>query len=1251
MINVRDITAPVIACVAQTSPVSCPDVPVFIAPTATDACGTSVTLTHSDVTVQGGCVGNFSTIRTWTAADDCGNTSTCSSTITVEDIIPPTINCLGQLAPVNCPAVPSFPSPAASDDCSQSVTITFADIVSQGNCAGTHSTTRVWMATDDCGNMSSCSRSISVRDMTPPRITCELQLTPVDCPATPVFTPPMYSDACDPTVDLTYTDETTLGDCPNSYSVTRTWMAEDDCGNVSTCSNTIAVQDITSPTITCLVQATPVNCPAVPVFIAPTVSDACDAQLAITMTDVVTLGVCGGSYNTTRTWIATDDCGNTATCSSTISVQDITPPVVTCPGNLALSCAANVPLPDVGLVAATDACGVSTVTLYLGEVVNDKICENRFSITRRYAARDMCGNSSTCTQLIVVYDSIPPTLTCPADLIISCKTPVPPPANNALITNFSDNCGGGVEIRHLADYIFLQECTDLFSIGRVYIATDGCGNSASCEQVIKTEILPESISYNRLAAEVPHPSMEIFRRTGLAVESTSNTEHNGPVFSGLPPVLQTIECGNSTTAPVVTAFDKCIQGLTQVYFHEWTTHDPGSCINNYNIFRQWLAISACGDTSVFNAKIKVVDTTPPTFINVPVDTIGDCLDVLLKHGPTPVDACGESFIRKYRQDIHCIPGQVIVTRTWVAFDFCENSSSVVQHSVAIDTVPPRPMDVPADITIEDGDPLPPLPHPSVWGCDECYLVLEVSVDYQQQVFPDKVLRIWTFCDCAHNCVSDTQVITILIDLPPKFIDLPTAAAIGSGVDCTEFYDLLDQVKAVDPPGNEAVAVVTSDSIGYDACGNGYTVYVTFKATDAAGTTAVTTVPILVSDEDCIPIDYCSTGTLDATQEWIQNIQLGGMSRSSGAAPYSDFTHPSVAVVAGETYPVVLTPGFAGAAQNETWVIWLDLNRDGIFDNDHERVDAGTSNTVVNGTVHIPVTSVTGNIRMRIAMVRGEIGTACDLFNFGEIEDYTLDVSGPECLPTECIPSYNILVQPWEYIYRVRLAGMINSSAAARYSDFRQLTPTEVERGKNYSLKTYSASKGAYTGNHHWDVYADYNRDGDFSDPTEWVGTQTVLTNQATFSLNVPPSAVPGLTTLRIVLSRNSESDDCAIVGFGEIEDYSLYIKEVTADSSLLKAPAVDRSIGNDRSPTVMEWTLLPNPASDHVLLQYWAAANQSISVVLMDMTGRTVLEQEALVSAGLNSISLKVGSLQAGFYNVLLHSQDGTDQKILVITR
>jgi len=142
--------------------------------------------------------------------------------------------------------------------------------------------------------------------------------TTINCPATPSFTQATATDACDPSVGLTSADVTTPGNCPGNYSVTRTWTATDDCGNTSTASQTINVHDITAPVIASLPAPTTINCPATPSFTQATATDACDPSVDLTSADVTTPGNCPGNYSVTRTWTATDDCGNTSTASQTI---------------------------------------------------------------------------------------------------------------------------------------------------------------------------------------------------------------------------------------------------------------------------------------------------------------------------------------------------------------------------------------------------------------------------------------------------------------------------------------------------------------------------------------------------------------------------------------------------------------------------------------------------------------------------------------------------------------------------------------------------------------------------------------------------------------------------------------------------------------------------------------------------------------------------------------------------------------------
>src|SRR5204862_6435949 len=96
-------------------------------------------------------------------------------------------------------------------------------------------------------------------------------------------------------------------------------------------SRTTNIQNITPPLHAALPVSSPINCPATPTFGAATAFDDCDPSVAVTFDDAITPGNCPGNYAVTRTWTATDDCGNTATCARTIQVRDITPPSITCP--------------------------------------------------------------------------------------------------------------------------------------------------------------------------------------------------------------------------------------------------------------------------------------------------------------------------------------------------------------------------------------------------------------------------------------------------------------------------------------------------------------------------------------------------------------------------------------------------------------------------------------------------------------------------------------------------------------------------------------------------------------------------------------------------------------------------------------------------------------------------------------------------------------------------------------------------------
>jgi bacillolysin len=140
--------------------------------------------------------------------------------------------------------------------------------------------------------------------------------------------------------------------------------------------------------------------------------------------------------------------------------------------------------------------------------------------------------------------------------------------------------------------------------------------------------------------------------------------------------------------------------------------------------------------------------------------------------------------------------------------------------------------------------------------------------------------------------------------------------------------------------------------------------------------------------------YCNANGNDSNGEWIQSISVGAFSNNSGNnGGYGNFTNQTINVDPGQSYNITLTPGFAGGAFNEYWIVWIDYNQDGDFTDVGETVfNPGSSTSVINGTINISA-SASGSTRMRIAMQWNGIPSSCGTFQYGEVEDYTVSFDG------------------------------------------------------------------------------------------------------------------------------------------------------------------------------------------------------------------------------------------------------------------
>ncbi len=130
-------------------------------------------------------------------------------------------------------------------------------------------------------------------------------------------------------------------ECAKIY--TRTWSSTDACNNVGTFVQTIVVKDVTPPSITCPLAPAPINvesclanCTSNLVLALPTLSDNCTstdlitvnytlagATILATPAKIPNTPIVFNSGTTTVTYIASDACGNTSTCTYNVVVNCI----------------------------------------------------------------------------------------------------------------------------------------------------------------------------------------------------------------------------------------------------------------------------------------------------------------------------------------------------------------------------------------------------------------------------------------------------------------------------------------------------------------------------------------------------------------------------------------------------------------------------------------------------------------------------------------------------------------------------------------------------------------------------------------------------------------------------------------------------------------------------------------------------------------------------------------------------------------
>ncbi|NMO21089.1 HYR domain-containing protein [Pyxidicoccus fallax] len=492
---------------------------------------------------------------------------------TSADTTPPVVTCPANVtaeATSASGAAVEYPLAVATDDVSTNVTLSYSHPRGSTFAMGTTQVTAT--ATDEAGNVASCTFSVTVHDTTPPQLVCHADITAevVTAQSAPVEYPPAnVSDAVTPAQALAVLYSPLsgyrfpLGTTPVSMRV------QDEVGNESSCTFNVTVVPGTID-LSCHATWEEANSPEGNIihlnenYVSRT--DGLPHPLTVTFDPPS-----GSRFPIGTTTVRADVVDSqlaTGTCTFNLEVRDTTPPVL-------LDCG------DYTSVEATSSAGavvnVREPTWY--DVASHSLTFSHshppdftypLGLTfHTITAMDAASNSATCTAWVIVQDTTPPAVTCGPDVTVEATGP-----DGASVTYAAPTATDAVtasptlSASHASGSVFPVGTT-----GVTITARDGANNTDTC-------------AFNVTVVEPPPPPV-ITCPTDVTAEATSAN-------------------GATVTFPAATATGSR-EPVTVTYSHESGAVFPLDATTVTATARD-----ADGRTASCEFTVTVHDTTPPS---------------------------------------------------------------------------------------------------------------------------------------------------------------------------------------------------------------------------------------------------------------------------------------------------------------------------------------------------------------------------------------------------------------------------------------------------------------------------------------------------------------------------------------------------------------------------------------------------------------------------------------------------------------
>ena len=551
----------------------------------------------------------------------------------------------------NCPDFnPAYDGCNDSDATCGSVTFS-RDTVSL-DCAGNFVIRQTWVATDGSGNENTHVQTITVQDTMGPDFAGTPEVASISCDDINEMV--VSTSDCSGVVDVWFEQDLQSGNCMNPGSLSRTYYAEDGCGNISSFDQIVNITDTDGPVI--MGQEIFVDCDAYDATaLYPLVIEDCDLRVwsegedglwssvfnenwstvydmdntpvEVEWSDAAPVAGEGTCYVVTRTVTAYDNCGNSSTIEYPINITDTTAPSISAVAVI------NVEHNEYAGNGSFEVTQASASSFEINDASNPFFGQTNFQV----------GDDCTFSSL---YAGV-----------------------NGVVTVSWEDIDSGASTCLALDSVILD---------RTYTAVDACGNSAQATQKV------------------------------ILVDTTAPVWANDSYHEPAPTT-----CDMALLDQMNDAEYMQIPGMASDICDEHLDYEvsavlmSGGCIGTW--YRTWTATDDCGNVSTAEQFVSLIDTTAPDFDSVPADiTIGlnefcDANYVVEVTGgeATASDNCDVCFDQNlvigYTEaeavftcagDDDNLEGNRYIERTWTVTDQCGNSRDSIQTITLVDTIAP-----------------------------------------------------------------------------------------------------------------------------------------------------------------------------------------------------------------------------------------------------------------------------------------------------------------------------------------------------------------------------------------------------------------------------------------------------------------------------------------------------------------------------------------------------------------------------------